>query len=130
MYSSALCKSVLQMKGFFVLSESFSKRGTSKTGSTTTRTPQGGIISPILANIYLDRFDKYMKEYISHFDKGKERAHNKEYCCLNTKTVNLRKKWKAETDETVKAELLMKIKAMHEEKNKMTDFQWMRIIGD
>ena len=91
-----------------------------KYNNTYSGTPQGGIISPILANIYLDRFDKYMKEYISHFDKGKERAHNKEYCCLNTKTVNLRKKWKAETDETVKAELLMKIKAMHEEKNKMT----------
>ena len=87
-----------------------------KYNNTYSGTPQGGIISPILANIYLDRFDKYMKEYISHFDKGKERAHNKEYCCLNTKTVNLRKKWKAETDETVKAELLMKIKAMHEEK--------------
>ncbi len=25
--------------------------------------PQGGIISPILANIYFDKLDKYMKEY-------------------------------------------------------------------
>ena len=40
---------------------------------TYSGTPQGGIISPILANIYLDKFDKYMKEYISRFDKGKER---------------------------------------------------------
>ena len=90
-----------------------------KYNNTYSGTPQGGIISPILANIYLDKFDKYMKKYISRFDKGKERSYNKEYCCLNTKTVNLRKKWKAETDETVKAELLTKIKAMQEEKNKM-----------
>src|ERR1700678_4064786 len=34
---------------------------------TYSGTPQGGIISPILANIYLDRLDKYMKEYISKF---------------------------------------------------------------
>ena len=30
---------------------------------TYSWTPQGGIISPVLANIYLDKFDKYMNEY-------------------------------------------------------------------
>ena len=38
--------------------------------NTYSGTPQGGIVSPILANIYLDRLD-YMKEYIQKFDKGK-----------------------------------------------------------
>lgn len=42
-------------------------------------TPQGGIISPILANIYLDQFDKYMAEYKKQFDLGKKRAYNREY---------------------------------------------------
>lgn len=34
-----------------------------KFNKTYSGTPQGGIISPILANIYLDKFDKYMREY-------------------------------------------------------------------
>ena len=32
---------------------------------------RGGIISPILANIYLDKFDKYVNEYVRKFKKVK-----------------------------------------------------------
>ena len=39
--------------------------------------PQGSIISPILSNIYLDKFDKYMKIYKGSFDKGNKRKQNK-----------------------------------------------------
>ncbi len=41
--------------------------------NTYSGTPQGGIVSPILANIYLDKLDKYVKEYIQNFDKGEKR---------------------------------------------------------
>jgi group II intron reverse transcriptase/maturase len=43
---------------------------------TYSGTPQGGIVSPILANIYLDKFDKYVKEYILNFNKGDLRKPN------------------------------------------------------
>lgn len=41
---------------------------------------QGGIISPILANIYLDQFDKYMKEYKAGFEKGRKRGNFEKLC--------------------------------------------------
>ena len=56
-----------------------------KVTKTYSGTPQGGIISPVLANIYLDKFDKYMNEYANKFNKGTVRSRNQDICKLNTK---------------------------------------------
>lgn len=68
--------------------------------NTYSGTPQGGIISPILANIYLDRLDKYMKEYIVSFKKGKSRKRTTEYRKNEVDLAKVRKSFKnSETDE-------------------------------
>lgn len=42
-------------------------------------TPQGSIISPLLANIYLNELDVFMENIKTGFDKGKESSRNPEY---------------------------------------------------
>jgi group II intron reverse transcriptase/maturase len=81
-----------------------------KYNRTYSGTPQGGIISPILANIYLDKFDKYIREYTEKFNVGVKRQRNAAYFRVNTRAVNHRKLLKSETDPCVKAELAEKVR--------------------
>jgi RNA-directed DNA polymerase len=46
---------------------------------TWSGTPQGGIISPILANIYLDKLDRYVQKLCDQNCYGRERSRNPEY---------------------------------------------------
>ncbi len=63
-----------------------------KYNKTYSGTPQGGVLSPLLANIYLDKLDKHVEEVIKAFDKGTKRAPNHEYIALTTqKSAAVRK---------------------------------------
>ncbi len=50
--------------------------------NSTIGTPQGSIISPILCNILMHKFDLWMEHFISLFNKGKRRKANPEYTRL------------------------------------------------
>jgi RNA-directed DNA polymerase len=47
--------------------------------ATFSGTPQGGVVSPILANIYLHELDQFLTEMKARFDRGKRRAENPRY---------------------------------------------------
>ena len=80
-----------------------------KYNKTYSGTPQGGIISPMLANIYLDKFDKYIKEYAAKFRKGDRRSINPEYWRLNNKKNWLKQKLQKTSDEQIRKSYLYEI---------------------
>ena len=84
--------------------------------NTYSGMPQGGIVSPILANIYLDKLDKYVKEYIRHFDKGTKRRPGKESNDLANERKRTVRKLKKVKDGTEKVALVARLKAIEQER--------------
>lgn len=70
-------------------------------------TPQGSIISPILSNIILDKFDKFMNNLIEEFNKGDARKPNKEYRSIQNKKLKCQQKIKnGEYKDDIELQLL------------------------
>ena len=84
--------------------------------NTYSGMPQGGIVSPILANIYLDKLDKYVKEYIRHFDMGTKRRPGKESNDLANERKRTVRKLRKVKDGAEKAALVARLKAIEQER--------------
>jgi len=72
---------------------------------TLSGTPQGGIVSPILANIYLDELDKFIEKLLPEYNRGNLRQPNKIYRSLVNKVYRCRKQGKTKEAEVISKEL-------------------------
>jgi len=69
--------------------------------------PQGGIISPILSNIYMDRLDRYVQEtLIPEYMQGKSRAVNPAYWRIQSLALRYKKTGNIERSKELRKEQL------------------------
>ena len=60
---------------------------------TLSGCPQGGVVSPILSNIYLDKLDKFVEqELIPQYTRGERRARNPEYHRIRSRMAYARRR--------------------------------------
>lgn len=60
--------------------------------ATELGAPQGGVLSPLLSNIYLHELDRYMERVVVKINRGKRRRGNPEYQKLCNRAYRARKK--------------------------------------
>ena len=112
---------------FMELIKKFLKAGymeQEKRYETWSGTPQGGIISPLLANIYLNEFDSYMDNIIQNNTLGKGRKINPEYNRLNHKRWYLRQKGNYEEAEIC----LQQLRKIHSKNMMDKDYRRVKYV--
>ena len=85
--------------------------------STYSGCPQGGIVSPLLANIYLNELDRFAQKTADEFFKPRDRVRTPEYAHIAAKKDYALKLLKTATGQK-KSELLKKVKFLKSELRK------------
>jgi len=87
---------------------------------TYSGTPQGGVVSPMLANIYLHELDLFMAEMTAGFDHGATRRAHPAYAALTRRILHFRREIDAlradGADEAEVRACLKRIKAIEQER--------------
>lgn len=122
----ALLKKRIYDDKFIALIEGMLKAGYMEDwvyGRTYSGTPQGGVVSPLLANIYLHELDHFMQTMRAGFDKGRKRRPFPRYMALQWRVLSLRRKidrCRAEGAEQAEIDAaLAKIKVINKERRKV-----------
>ena len=90
-----------------------------KYNSTFSGTPQGGILSPILANIYLNELDNKVAEIKKNFDRPRKTDKTKAYRKKTNEIQRLSSKLRKEEDEIQRKNLLTTLKKCKQELRKI-----------
>lgn len=86
--------------------------------TTYSGSPQGGIISPILANIYLNELDKFAEKTANLFFKERDRTHTKEYDDMLSVLNSVKYRLKTATGQQ-KSDLLKQRKELQKQLRKI-----------
>jgi retron-type reverse transcriptase len=81
--------------------------------NTHSGTPQGGIVSPLLANIYLHEFDKFVAQMAKDFDTPSTQRYTDEYTAIRSKLMSVRHSLKTAQGEK-RAELVERINPLRQ----------------